>query len=56
MKFVFALFLILAMFAVSSEASIGRVVSYPARHPKVSGQHLKHGAQKFGHVAKKILY
>lgn len=49
------LLLVLA-FSIAANASIGKVASYPARHPKKSGHAVAKVAKKSGHVAKKILY
>lgn len=48
--------LAILLLSTSAFASIGKVVSFPARHPKKSGKAVAHVAKKSGHVAKKILY
>lgn len=50
------LVMLILAFSIAANASIGKVASYPVRHPKKSGHHLKIAAQHVGHVAKKILY
>lgn len=48
--------LAILLLSASAFASIGKVVSYPARHPKKSGYAIAHVAKKSGHIAKKVLY
>jgi hypothetical protein len=48
--------LAILLLSASAFASIGKVASFPIRHPKKSAHKVKVAAQKSGHVAKKILY
>lgn len=57
MKFLLALFLILSLFAVSSDAGVYRNGVKPlAKVSKKLGKKSGHGVKHLGHAVKKILY